>query len=307
MTRIDVVIVSYDSAGTIVRCVEPLAGKDGFEVVVVDNASNDGCVELLAYLPVRVAALPRNHGFAYACNRGAERGSAPYVLFLNPDATIDADAVGRLARVLDDDPAMGLVAPRIVDADGAVEHSRRRFARLRSTYAQALFLHRLAPRAPWADEVVRDEAAYERAGTAEWVSGACMLVRRSALERIGGWDESFFLYAEDQDLCRRLWDAGYAVRFEPTATATHVGGASAPRASLLPVLAESRIRYARKHRGRSAATLERLGVALGALTHALATTRGRTWRTGQLRAARKALGHAGGTALPIRLGTTPFQ
>jgi GT2 family glycosyltransferase len=283
------VVVSFNSAATIRQCLEGLAGRDGIDVTVVDNASADGVADVLADLPVSVIGLKRNHGFAYACNRGWERGAAPYVLFLNPDARIDARSLEQLVDTLEADPRAGLAAPRIVDADGSLDHSLRQFARLRSTYAQALFLHRIVPRATWADEVVRDPAAYARASTAEWVSGACLLLRRHALAEVGGWDEGFFLYAEDQDLCRRLWSAGYAVLFQPAATASHVGGASAPRAGLLPVLAASRVRYAHKHRSGGAAVLERLGITLGALTHAVATDRGSAWRYGQVRAAGAAL------------------
>jgi hypothetical protein len=111
----------------------------------------------------------------------------------------------------------------------------------------------------------------------------------TALEELGGLDEGFFLYCEDTDLCRRLWDAGHAVRFEPGAVAIHEGGASAPRPSLIPVLAASRVRYARLHRGRAATLLERLGIALGALTHAVVSTGGRSARAGYARSLRPAL------------------
>jgi N-acetylglucosaminyl-diphospho-decaprenol L-rhamnosyltransferase len=120
-----------------------------------------------------------------------------------------------------------------------------------------------------------------------------MLVRREALERLGGWDEGFFMYCEDTDLCRRLWSSGLAVRFEPEAVVAHEGGASAPRAALLPVLAASRLRYAAKHRSRPAAFLERLGIGLGALTHVAIGRGGKAARAGHARALRLAItGHA---------------
>jgi GT2 family glycosyltransferase len=116
-----------------------------------------------------------------------------------------------------------------------------------------------------------------------------VLLRRSAVEAIGGLDDGFFMYCEDIDLCRRLRNAGYEIRFVPEAVVTHEGGASAPRASLLHVLAASRLRYARKHRSWAGAMLERLGVALGALTHAVVSRGGRAARAGHLRALRRAL------------------
>ena len=269
MTNVDVVVVAYQSRDRLRDCVLPLLGIDGVRVIVADNASPDRGIETLADLDVTCLRLPRNGGFSYGCNAGWTAGAGSYVLFLNPDATLDAASLQALVAVLDADARVGVVAPQILDEDGHREPSLRRYPRLRSTYAQALFLHRVFRRAAWTDELVHDPAAYERPGSAEWVSGACMLVRRSALVELGGMDDGFFLYCEDTDICQRLADHGYDVRFEPAAIARHAGGASRPRAELYGVLAASRIRYARKHRSRLGAALERCGVILGALTHSV--------------------------------------
>jgi len=268
--RVDVVVVSYRSQATLRACVAPLAALPKTSVVVVDNAGDD-LASTLDGLPVEIVRAPRNGGFAYGCNLGAARGDAPHVLLLNPDARIGAADLAALVRALERDPGHALVAPRIVDGTGALAYSQRSFPRLRSTWAQALFLHRLAPRARWSDELVRDPAAYGRPGTPEWVSGACMLVRRDALARVGGLDEGYFLYCEDIDLCLRLRRAGFTVGYEPAACAVHAEGASAPSGRLLPVYARSRIRFARLHTGSAAAALERLGVATGAATHVVAS------------------------------------
>lgn len=234
-------------------------------------------------------ALERNGGFAHGCNVGAAAGSNPYVLFLNPDASIDADAVQRLVDAMEADARIGAAAPRIFEPDGSPDYSLRRFPRLRSTYAQALFLHRLFPDAAWVDEVIRESAVYERPGPVEWVSGACFLVRRTVLAQLGGLDESFFHYSEDMDICARIWKAGYEVRYVPEAVAEHEGGASAPRSALLPILAASRIRYANKHDRPLVALLGRAGVALGAATHAIVSSGGWAARQGHLRSLAVAL------------------
>jgi N-acetylglucosaminyl-diphospho-decaprenol L-rhamnosyltransferase len=286
---VEVVVVSYNSRDRIRSCVRPLLEDSEIHVVVVDNASPDKSVEVLADLPITTIALESNLGFAAGCNAGWRATTAPYVLFLNPDATIEPAAVRRLTEVLEDDPRIGAVAPRIVDEDGSLDRSIRRFPRLTATFAQALFLHRLFPRVRSFSEVVTDDADYTRPGTVEWVSGACVLARRSALEELGGLDEGFFMYCEDKDLCRRLRDSGWRVCFEPQAECVHQGGHSAPRSSLLPVLAASRMRYARKHRSRIAASVEIAGIALGALTHALVSIQGRTTRAGHCRALRMIL------------------
>jgi hypothetical protein len=298
MARVDVVVVSYNSRGQLRECVEPLFALAGVEVVVVDNASSDGSPDVVADLPVRVVRLEDNRGFAHGCNVGWRAGRAPAVLFLNPDARIGEPALARLLHTLESEPEVGIVGPRILEDDGSLAFSQRRFPRLQSTYAHALFLHRLFPGAAWTSELVREPAEYARSGRPDWISGACMLVRRALLEELGGLDEGFLLYCEDKDLCRRARDRGYEIQYEPDAIVRHRGGASAPRSTLLPVLAASRVRYARKHSGRSAAFLERVGVGLVALTHMLVTRGGRPARAGHASSLLSSLGLRPVTTLP---------
>jgi GT2 family glycosyltransferase len=286
---VDVVIVSYNSRDRLRACVEPLLAAPSTNVIVVDNASPDASLEAVRELPLTAIQLSHNGGFAHGVNAGWRAGSSPYVLLLNPDARIDEPSIDALVLALEQDPELGAVAPRIVDEDGSLDYSQRRFPRLRSTYARAFFLHRLFPSAPWTDELVRDEEVYARRGSPDWVSGACILLRRQALEELGGLDEGFFMYGEDIDLCRRLRAAGYELLYDPTALVHHEGGASAPRAHLLPVLAASRIRYAAKHRSRAGAFLERIGVALEAVTHVAVARGGIAARVGHARALRLAV------------------
>jgi GT2 family glycosyltransferase len=125
-------------------------------------------------------------------------------------------------------------------------------------------------------------------------------VRRTALERVNGFDEGFFMYCEDMDLCRRLREAGYGLWYVPEAEVEHVGGASAPRTDLLPVLARSRIRYAAKHRGRWGTLSERAGVALGAATHLVLGRGGVAARRGHARAIGAALSSIPADARPTQ-------
>lgn len=283
--RVDAVTVAYNSAGTLRACVEPLAAMDDVVVTVVDNASPDNSLETIVDLRVHAVRADRNGGFSAGCNLGIAGGSAPYVLLLNPDARLARSDLEALVAVLDRVPEVGLAAPRILEADGTLGYSQRRFPRLRSTFAQALFLHRIWPHASWSDELVRDPRAYERPGSPDWVSGACMLIRRRALEQVGGLDTDFFLYCEDIDLCARLREAGWIVAYEPAATVRHEGGASGDRHDLLPIYARNRVLYARKHGRRATVPLEALGVALGHATHALVSI----VRPGVLRAHLRAL------------------
>jgi GT2 family glycosyltransferase len=296
VAEVDVVIVSFNSAEELPGCVAPLAEAEEVDIFVVDNASQDASREVARELPVTLVPLAGNRGFAHGCNVGWRAGSSPFVLFLNPDATLDAASLERLVATARSSEAVGIAAPRIVEPDGTLDFSQRRFPRLRTTYAQALFLHRLFPRADWSDEVIRDRDAYDRPGSPDWASGACLLVPRAVLQRLEGLDDCFFLYCEDLDLCRRVRGLGLDVRYVPDAVAVHQGGRSAPRAALIPVLAASRVRYAHKHAPRARALLERLGIALGSLTHALITRGGAAGRQGNLRALRQTLRPRAGRA-----------
>lgn len=283
---IDIVVVSYNSRATLRACVEPLAGLDDISVIVVDNASADHSLEAIADLPIRTVAAEYNRGFGAGCNLGLAAGTAPFVLFLNPDAYISAEALRRLADALVSEPDVGIVGPRTVAADGALVLSMRRYQRVGSVWATALFVHRVLKRAAWANEIVTAGDAYDSPAYPEWLSGGCLLARRSVLESVSGFDEGFFLYNEDMDLCARVRAAGYKVRYEPTAFARHEGGRSAPRTALYAVLARSRMRFARQHAGSLSADFQRVGLATGALTHVIANAARPAHRRGHLAALR---------------------
>ena len=266
MSSVDVVIVSFNSRAKLRSCVEPLAGAGGVNVVVVDNASHDDSLATIADLPVNTIPLAENVGFGAGCNIGWRSASSPYVLFLNPDARMSAEAVKVLAQRAKERTSAGALGPRLVTPSGGLDYSLRRFPRLRSTYARALFLQRLLPRASWVDEVIRDPRSYAEPHAVEWITGACLLVHRAALEEVGGFDERFFMYCEDKDLCTRIWNAGYSVQYEPSVVCEHEGGAGseASRGARRTMLTRSRMLYAAAHSGRPTVILEALGLALEA-------------------------------------------
>jgi N-acetylglucosaminyl-diphospho-decaprenol L-rhamnosyltransferase len=287
---VDVVVVAYNSSDSLRGCVEPLVRLPWVSVTVVDNACPEHSSAVVADLPARIVESSRNGGFAYGCNLGASAGSAEFVLLLNPDAELDERGLGALVDALRADPSLAAVGPRTVDAEsGELLFTQRRFPRLRSTWAQALFLHRVAPLAPWSDDAVRNPELYGRAGTPEWVSGCCVLLRRSAFESAAGLDEGFFLYAEETDLFRRLAAAGWRVAYEPRAVASHIGQGSVSADTTEHFRAHSRVRYAYKHHGALVAFLEGVGLALGNVTHAAAWITRPARARGHLDAARAAL------------------
>ena len=228
--------------------------------------------------------LTDNRGFGAGCNVGWRATSAPFVLFLNPDARIEAAAVHRLAAVLRADASVGAVAPKILADDGAVDTSLRRFPRVRSTFAQALFLHRLFPKADWTDELIRDGDAYRHPRSSTGPP------ERACSSGATFWSGSK-ASTSASSCTARTWTSASGSRRPATASGSSPrpsrrtrGGESSPRAKLLPVLAASRIRYARKHRGVAGEVAERAGVALGAATHGLVGRGGWAVRAGHCRA-----------------------
>lgn len=237
----DVVVVAYRSGACLRGCVEPLSGVDGIRIFVADNACPDDSTATVADLPLEIVRMEGNKGFAAACNAAAKRGSGEAILFLNPDARIEPDMLGPLVETA----RAGASGPLVRNDLDEIDCSVRRDPRLRSTFAEAFFLHHAFPGRTWATELVR--ANYDVRHPAEWLSGAALCVDRTAFETVGGFDERFFLYSEDADLCRRLRVAGFAITFEPAAAARHQGGASAPKPGQAALKAHARIRYARIH------------------------------------------------------------
>jgi GT2 family glycosyltransferase len=288
-TSVDVVVVAYNSRDHLRLCIEPLLEVEWVRVIVVDNASPDDTAAALQGLPVTLIENPENLGFGRACNVGWRRGTAPYVLFLNPDARIDRTALRRLVEI-GESPGVGLVAPQTVSSNGELVRSQRTFVGVATIWAQLFFLHRLFPSASWADGIVRTPAAYERRSSPDWVSGACMLLTRELLERLGGFDERFFMYCEDMDLCRRVRETGLDVVYEPGAIVVHDEGSSAPSWTMVPVLVRSRVSYADKYLRGWRRTATRIGIALHEASRAIIARGGKPARAGHLKGLLAALG-----------------
>jgi GT2 family glycosyltransferase len=285
VARVDVVVVTYNSRETVRDCVTPLCLEKEISLIIVDNASQDGTVETLSDLPLTTIARDVNDGFGAGCNVGWRVGSAANVVFLNPDSRADPHSVLALADRLESDGRIGLVGPRLVDERGQTQYSQRRFPSFSISLAAAFFVPRVWPTTRWSLDIA-DTASYQVAHSPDWVSGACVAIRRDVLEETGGFDEQFFMYHEDIDLCKRVSDRGFDVRYEPSISVMHMGGASRPRAQLIPVKARSRILYARKYGGRRGEFLERLAVGVHALTHLVLTTQGLEARRGYVRSIR---------------------
>ncbi|MFZ1617060.1 MAG: glycosyltransferase family 2 protein [Flavobacteriales bacterium] len=243
---ISVIIVTHNSADSIERCLASLtAAMDDltYEVVVVDNGSADGTADLVARLPNPPVLLrSANVGYAAGINAGVALAAGEFFLILNPDTECELRAIPPLLAALRE-PCTGVAVPQLLDADGSWTPSLRR----EPTIRRALGLTRT--RLPVFSEYVQEREAYVKSTTCDWAVGAALLVSRRCHEAVGGWDESYFLYSEETEFCRRARDLGLVVRFTPSSRIRHVGGGSGRNAWTHSIQVVNRVRYyARRHR-----------------------------------------------------------
>ena len=247
---VTIVVVNFNSGERAAACVRSAIadlGGETWEAIVVDNASRPGDLAPLDGLPARIIRHQENRGFAAAVNAAAAVTQSRFLWLLNPDCVVHPGAYAALAADLAAGERRALAAPLLPNADGTVQAS----ARGEPSASTGLFgrhsaLARLFPRAR---ATRRNLPASDLAETmpegadVDWVMGAAMLIRRDRFDEVNGFDERYFLYWEDADLCRRLRDRGYTIRYVPRARATHAGGASAATSSALATRAFHRSAY----------------------------------------------------------------
>lgn len=224
-------VVNFNSGDYLERCLASLreaAGEVRLDLVVVDNASADGSAGRAAarFPEVRLVRNEANRGFAAAANQGVRATDAPFVLLLNPDAEVTGGRLDALLKVARERPRAGVVGLLVRNPDGTIQPSARKVPGLLEGLGHA-FLGRLFPDNPFTRSYTM--AGWDRASEreVEWISGSAMLLRRDAFEEVGGFDEGYFMYVEDVDLCTRLRQAGWSVVFSPEVEVVHEVGVSA--------------------------------------------------------------------------------
>jgi GT2 family glycosyltransferase len=255
---ISVLIVTHNSAKWIGRCLESLSKYDGEnvrEIIVVDNASTDGTANEVRRFPkVTLTASPRNLGFAGGMNLAASMTTGSALLVLNPDALVRG-SLALLEDVIDRSPDVVAVAPRLVDATGAFQRgfAIRCLPTVSALLFEILLLNRLWPGNPVNRRYRCLDFDPEREADVEQPAGACLLVRRSAFEAVGGFDENFYpLWFEDVDLCSRLLASAGRIRYFPQLRVEHAGGHSLDTVSFSEKQVywyRNMLYYVRKHYG----------------------------------------------------------
>jgi N-acetylglucosaminyl-diphospho-decaprenol L-rhamnosyltransferase len=256
---VSILIVNYRAYTELASCLESLQRfpADDLEVIVVDHATApSAAADLRGRFPsIRLIEVSSNPGFAAGVNRAARAARGRYFLLLNPDCIADGDVPHTLAVWLEAHPRAGVSGALVREADGSVQASARRFPGVTTGFAgRTSWLTRLWPENRWTRRNLVSPEVADRPIEVDWVSGACLMVRRTAFEAVGGMDERFFMYWEDADFCFRLRQAGWLTFYNPIVAITHLTGRSSSQARRASLIAfhRSAFRYFRKHGGRVA-------------------------------------------------------
>jgi GT2 family glycosyltransferase len=258
MIDLSIVIVSWNVRDLLRQCLRSIPSDlqtCKLEIIVVDNVSTDGSAEMVRteFPDARLIVNTENRGFPAANNQGIAIAEGRYVLILNPDTEVVGDALAAMMAYADENPDVGAVGPQLLNEDGSVQSSRRRFPTLATALFESTWLQPCAPRRLLARYYVQEQPN-DATLDVDWVKGAALMARREAIEQVGPMDEGYFMYSEELDWCKRFKDAGWRVVYLPTAQVVHYGGKSSDQVvtSRHIHFQTSKVRYFRKHHGRFA-------------------------------------------------------
>lgn len=245
--RVDAVVVNYNARDELLDCVRSLRTDGVAHITVVDNASVDGSPASLAATDpdARLVQTGVNLGYGGGANRGLAQGHRELVLVCNADIVVRPGTLAALVSALDAESDLALVGPRLINPDGTLYPSARTFPSLVDAIGHG-FLGLVAPGNRFSRSYKMLDWDHSRRRSVDWVSGSCFLARRKALEDLGGFDASYFMYLEDVDLCWRLNRAGWGVAYEPSGCVLHVQGVSTDQHPYRMIAAhhESLLRFA---------------------------------------------------------------
>lgn len=224
---LSIIILNYKTKGLVKQCIRNVkvatANLD-YEIIVVDNGSGDGCEQMMKenFSDIKFIQTGKNLGFAAGNNTGIKEAKGEYIMLLNPDVTVLNHSIEKMHQFMKENKEAGLVGPRLINPDGSYQLSCRTFQTLK------LILYRRTPlgKLPFAKSKLADHLMldfdHQTNKKVDWVMGACMLVRKLALDKVGLLDERFFFYVEDMDWCRRFWMNDYQVHYLAQAEMVHL-------------------------------------------------------------------------------------
>ena len=255
VTDVAVAVVSWNTRGDLETCLRSVyegnANPPTYQVTVVDNASADGSPEMVdeRFPRAMVVRNRDNRGFGAANNQVFQGTRSRYVFLLNSDAQTHAGALDSLVRFMDENPDVGICGPLVLNPDGSLQYSARCFPTLVAGAFRNTLLGRLFPNNRFTREYLISDWDHRSQRDVDWVSGSAMMIRREVLDRVGGFDEQFFMYSEDVDLCYRAHEAGWRVTFYPGAVVTHARAHSSDKAQVARLIQfhRSMYRFWRKH------------------------------------------------------------
>jgi hypothetical protein len=296
MLDLSVIVVSYNTRDLLDSCLASTEPETrglkpaalSTEIIVVDNGSTDGSIDMVrAYYPrVHLIEMGENTGFARATNAGIRASMGRYLMLLNSDTVILDRALADMVSFMDAHPDLAAAGPLLLNTDGTIQTSCFAFTTVGDMLFESLGLTALFPNSPLFNR--RGLGGFDRRSVREvdWVSGACLVVRRSATDSVGLLDEGFFMYGEELDWCYRMKQAGLRVAFFPAARVVHHGRASSARARgvLAPRALAGRLRYFRKHHGPGSVAAVRALMAIGMSLRLFALPLKALLRRGDLRA-----------------------
>ncbi len=233
--ELSIIIVNFNTGRFLTRCLDFIgknSPKRSFEIFVVDNNSNDNSIEIVKkhYPEVKLIKNSSNFGFSYANNQGIVRSKGKYILILNPDTIVTEGALDALVDFMDRNPDTGIAGAKLLNFNGSIQYSCRRFPTIFSVFfgRQSIFIKFLPYNRVSRKYLMMDED-YSKNIEVDWVFGASMIVRRKALEEVGIFDEDYFIFVEDTDLCYRMREKGWNVCFVADAVFFHHLGVTRAR------------------------------------------------------------------------------
>ena len=228
--QLSVTICSWNTQTDLRACLQSLEGTEA-EVIVCDNNSEDGSPEMVAreFPWVRLLAQRANLGFTGGQNLMIEGRRAPHALLLNSDTVVHPGALEGLTAYLEANPEVGIVGPKLLNPDGSLQPSCRRFPNPLAALFRNTPLGRLFPNNRFTRDYLMKDFQHDRPMEVDWVSGAALLARRELIEKVGILDPEYFMYCEDVDWCWRAWKAGYKVTYLPSSVITHAIGRSSDK------------------------------------------------------------------------------